>query len=97
MERAIKEQFNYYKSRGFNYAFAVQVEDFEFLVTPVKIIAEDDSTHKFMFNLLHTSNMHFHAEDKFLSFELDFGTEKSPEPPLLFDFKFTAEPQFFLS
>ncbi len=97
MEREIKEQINYYKSRGFNYAFAVLLEDFKFLVTPVKIIAEDDRTHKFMFDLLHTSNMHFHSEDKFLSFELDFGQEKLPEPPLLFDFKFSGEPGFFLS
>ena|ERR1035438_4155480 len=97
MERAIKEQFNDYKKKGFNYAFAVLVDDFEFLVTPVKIIAEDDTTHKFMFELLHTSNMHFHSQDKFLSFELDFGNGKLPEPPLLFDFKFTTDQQFFLS
>jgi len=97
MERAVKEQFNYYRNKGFNYAFAVLVDDFEFLVTPVKIIAEDDATHKFMFDLLHTSNMHYHSEDKFLSFELDFDNQKLPEPSLLFDFKFNGEPQFFLS
>jgi hypothetical protein len=96
MEKPYQQQFNYYKQRGFNSAFAVLSDNEEFLLTPVKIIADDQSTKKCILELLHSTNVVHHAKDTFLAFEVDFSKDQL-QPNLVFDFKFRKERFFYLS